>query len=73
MYVVFVVGVITTEPLVAFPVEKPVPVHDVAFVDDQVSVVVRVRTTCIGFATRSAEITGDSVVSFAAEQPVSAG
>ena len=38
VYVVFAVGVTLTEPAVAFPVKKFVPVHEVALVELQVSV-----------------------------------
>ena len=37
-YVVVVDGLTVTEPDVAFPVEKLVPVQDVAFADDHVSI-----------------------------------
>lgn len=38
LYVVDVVGVTVTEPVVWLPVANPVPVHDVALVADQVNV-----------------------------------
>ena len=54
-YVIDAVGVTNTLPDVAPPVEKPVPVHDVAFSEDQVSCVERPLSTDVGLAVRAAQ------------------
>ena len=54
LYVVVAVGDAETEPEIALPVEKFVPVQDVAFVELQVKVVALPETTEVGFADKDA-------------------
>ena len=52
--VVAVSAPVDTEPEVAPPVEKPVPVQEVALVEDQVSVEEPPEVMLVGFAEREA-------------------
>lgn len=61
LYAVVAPGVTTTEPDVAFPVAKPVPVQEVAFVEDHVSVEDPPDVTEVGEAVRDAVAAGTTV------------
>jgi hypothetical protein len=56
------VGATATEPEVAFPVTNPLPVQEVAFVEDQVSVEVPPEVMLVGDAVRDAVAAGTMVI-----------
>ena len=61
LYAVVADGVTATEPDVAFPVAKPVPVQELAFADDHVSVDETPEVTEAGDAERDAVAAGTTV------------
>ena len=64
-YVVVVGGVTLTEPEIAFPVEKPLPMQEVALVDDQVRVDDWPLVIDVGFAVSDTGIAGAVTVTVA--------